>query len=47
MVGEFGEMDGATDIPGLPPVPPLSLPTPIMELEGQVVMDDAKELANW
>jgi hypothetical protein len=31
VAGEFGEMDGAADIPGLPPVPPLSLPTPIME----------------
>ena len=31
VAGEFGEMDGAADIPGLPPVPALSLPTPIME----------------
>ncbi|CAD6221190.1 unnamed protein product [Miscanthus lutarioriparius] len=31
VAGEFGEMDGAADIPGLPLVPPLSLPTPIME----------------
>ncbi|RLN33574.1 hypothetical protein C2845_PM03G19970 [Panicum miliaceum] len=29
--GEFAEMDGAADIPGLPPVPPLCLPTPVME----------------
>ncbi|KAJ1288046.1 hypothetical protein BS78_02G058600 [Paspalum vaginatum] len=29
--GEFGDMGGAADIPGLPPVPPLALPTPVME----------------
>nr|CAB3451941.1 unnamed protein product [Digitaria exilis] len=33
VAGEFEDMDGvaAVDIPGLPPVPPLSLPTPVME----------------
>ncbi|RCV09489.1 hypothetical protein SETIT_2G033400v2 [Setaria italica] len=31
VAGEFEDMDGAADIPGLPPVPPLSLPTPVME----------------
>jgi hypothetical protein len=33
VAGEFGDMDGAADIPGLPPVPPLALPTPIMRRE--------------
>jgi hypothetical protein len=29
--GEFEDMDGEANIPGLPPVPPLALPTPVME----------------
>ncbi|KAG2645529.1 anthocyanidin 3-O-glucosyltransferase 2-like [Panicum virgatum] len=28
---EFEEMEGAVDMPGLPPVPPSSLPTPVMD----------------
>jgi hypothetical protein len=28
---EFGEMEGAVNVPGLPPVPPACLPTPLMD----------------
>jgi hypothetical protein len=28
---EFGEMEGMVDLPGLPPVPPSSLPLPVMD----------------
>ncbi|KAF8669516.1 hypothetical protein HU200_051319 [Digitaria exilis] len=28
---EFEEMEGGVDVPGLPPVPPTSLPTPVMD----------------
>ncbi|XP_062188299.1 anthocyanidin 3-O-glucosyltransferase 2-like [Phragmites australis] len=31
VAGEFEEMEGAVDLPGLPPMPPSSLPTPIMD----------------
>uniref|UniRef100_A0A0A9CQ86 Malvidin galactosylase UGT88C3 n=1 Tax=Arundo donax TaxID=35708 RepID=A0A0A9CQ86_ARUDO len=37
--GEFAEMEGAVDLPGLPPVPPSSLPT--------AIMDRAKPCCAW
>uniref|UniRef100_A0A0A9GBH0 Uncharacterized protein n=1 Tax=Arundo donax TaxID=35708 RepID=A0A0A9GBH0_ARUDO len=37
--GEFAEMDGAVDLPGLPPVPPSCLPT--------AIMDRAKPCCAW
>ncbi|KAL6840674.1 hypothetical protein ACP4OV_029538 [Aristida adscensionis] len=30
VAGEFEEMEGAVDVPGLPPVPPACLPSPVM-----------------
>jgi len=31
VTAEFGEMEGMVDVPGLPPVPPSSLPLPVMD----------------
>ncbi|XP_038982016.1 UDP-glycosyltransferase 71K1-like [Phoenix dactylifera] len=33
---EFGELEGDVEVPGVPPIPPLSMPTPLMNKKSRV-----------